>query len=169
MAAPQKGGMAPADSSPEQLRQWFDAIDKDRNGKLTAMELQSALQLGGLNFSLATVAHIIRIHDRSNSGTIMFGEFCKLHEFLTNVQHSFDYFDSKGSGYLGYQLDRPALQAVFTRFDPARRGALGLAEFLALTLFLRSSTATFNAFDRDRTGAIKLSFNQFLFAAAHCV
>jgi Ca2+-binding EF-hand superfamily protein len=40
--------------------QWFDAIDKDRNGKLTAMELQSALQLGGLNFSLATVAHIIR-------------------------------------------------------------------------------------------------------------
>ena len=69
----------------------------------------------------------------------------------------------------GYQLDRPALQAVFTRFDPARRGALGLAEFLALTLFLRSSTATFNAFDRDRTGAIKLSFNQFLCAAAHCV
>lgn len=26
---------------------------------------------------------------------------------------------------------------MFTRFDPARRGALGLAEFLALTLFLR--------------------------------
>jgi hypothetical protein len=40
--------------------QWFDAIDKDHNGRLTAMELQSALQLGGLNFSLATVAHIIR-------------------------------------------------------------------------------------------------------------
>jgi hypothetical protein len=29
-------------------------------GRLTAMELQAALQLGGLNFSLATVAHIIR-------------------------------------------------------------------------------------------------------------
>jgi hypothetical protein len=55
---------APAASpanGPSPLRsQWFDAIDKDRNGKLTAMELQSALQLGGLNFSLATVAHIIR-------------------------------------------------------------------------------------------------------------
>lgn len=33
---------------------------------------------------------------------------------------------------------------MFSRFDPTRSGALGLTEFLALTLFLRSSTATFN-------------------------
>jgi Ca2+-binding EF-hand superfamily protein len=66
--------------------QWFDAIDKDGNGQLTPMELQAALQLGRLNFSLATVAHIIRIHDKTGSGTISFDEFGKLHEFLTNVQ-----------------------------------------------------------------------------------
>lgn len=41
----------------------------------------------------------------------------------------------------GYQLDHPALQAVFQRFDPTRSSALGLAEFLALTLFLRRSAA----------------------------
>jgi hypothetical protein len=40
--------------------QWFDAIDKDGDNQLSAMELQAALQLGNLNFSLATVAHIIR-------------------------------------------------------------------------------------------------------------
>lgn len=68
------------------LTQWFDAIDKDGNGQLTPMELQAALQLGRLNFSLATVAHIIRIHDKTGSGTISFDEFGKLHEFLTNVQ-----------------------------------------------------------------------------------
>jgi hypothetical protein len=43
----------------------------------------------------------------------------------------------------GYSLDKAAVRAVFARFDPSRRGALGLAEFLALTLFLRSATATF--------------------------
>lgn len=43
-----------------EVLQWFEAIDKDRDGQLSAVELQSALQLGGLNFSLATVAHIIR-------------------------------------------------------------------------------------------------------------
>ncbi|GBF91885.1 hypothetical protein Rsub_04990 [Raphidocelis subcapitata] len=181
MASTEAAAAAAARPTTEQLRQWFDAIDKDHNGKLTAVELQSALQLGGLNFSLATVAHIIRIHDRSNSGSIAFDEFIKLHEFLTNVQHSFEYFDGDRDGRLafeeissalshaGYQLDRPALQAVFARFDPTRSGALGLAEFLALTLFLRSATATFNAFDPGRTGAIRVSFNQFLFAAAHCV
>ncbi len=47
-------------ASPDQLRQWFNAIDTDRNGQLTAQELQSALQLGNLNFSLVTVAHLIR-------------------------------------------------------------------------------------------------------------
>jgi Ca2+-binding EF-hand superfamily protein len=66
--------------------QWFEAIDKDGNGQLSPMELQAALQLGHLNFSLATVAHIIRIHDKTGSGTISFDEFGKLHEFLTNVQ-----------------------------------------------------------------------------------
>jgi hypothetical protein len=34
---------------------------------------------------------------------------------------------------------------VFARFDPTRRGELGMAEFLAMTLFLRSATAAFNA------------------------
>lgn len=68
------------------VMQWFTAIDKDGNGELTAIELQAALQLGNLNFSLATVAHIIRIHDKTGSGTITFEEFGKLHEFLTNVQ-----------------------------------------------------------------------------------
>ncbi|KIZ04938.1 Peflin [Monoraphidium neglectum] len=153
----------------------------DKNGVLGAPELQQALSLGGLNFSLATVAHIIRIHDKANRGAISFEEFSKLHEFLTNVQASFDYFDRDHSNSLtvneigdalnhaGYQLDQTALQAVFSRFDPTRSGALGLTEFLALTLFLRSSTATFNAFDSDRSGTVSLSFDQFLFACAHCI
>jgi Ca2+-binding EF-hand superfamily protein len=168
-------------ATPEQLRAWFDAIDRNRNGALAAVELQNALQLGGLNFSLATVAHIIRIHDRTGKGAIAFPDFSRLHEFLTNVQHSFEYFDKDKSGSLsydeifaalqhaGYTLERQALQAVFQRFDPARSGALGLAEFLALTLFLRSATATFNAFDPQRTGVVRLSFNQFLYAASHTV
>lgn len=73
------------------MLQWFQAIDKDGNGELTAVELQAALQLGNLNFSLATVAHIIRIHDKTGSGTITFDEFGKLHEFLTNVQQRYEH------------------------------------------------------------------------------
>eukprot|EP00775_Hariotina_reticulata_P010919 gene10918-11074_t len=152
---------------PAQLRKWFDAIDKDSNNELTAKELQAALQLGGLNFSLATVAHIIRIHDKTGSGSISFEEFGQLHEFLTNVQQSFEFFDKDRSNTLnydeiscalqhaGYKLDHTALKVVFNRFDPSRSGCLQLTEFLALTLFMRSATATFNAFDANRVGTIK--------------
>lgn len=38
----------------------FDAIDVHKRGFITSMELQNVLAKGGLNFSLATVAHIIR-------------------------------------------------------------------------------------------------------------
>ena len=40
--------------------QWFDAIDVDRNGELDAAELQRALGLGNLHFSLKSVAQMIR-------------------------------------------------------------------------------------------------------------
>lgn len=70
---------------------------------------------------------------------------------------------------VGYKLDPPALRVVFDRFDPSRSEALGLTEFLGLTLFLRSATATFNAFDSTRAGFIKLNFNQFLYACANTV
>jgi hypothetical protein len=63
-------------------------------------------------------------------------------------------------------LDKAALQAVVGRFDPAQRGGLDWVSFLDLTLFLRSATATFNAFDAQRSGTIQLNFNQFLYASA---
>lgn len=40
--------------------QWFRAIDRDSNGTLDAAELQRALALGNLHFSLQAVAHMIR-------------------------------------------------------------------------------------------------------------
>ena len=42
------------------LVQWFNTIDKDRSGTLDAVELQQALRLGKLNFSLFAVAQMVR-------------------------------------------------------------------------------------------------------------
>jgi hypothetical protein len=42
------------------------------------------------------------IHDRGNSGSIGFPEFTALHEFLSNVQASFEYFDARGAGRLSH-------------------------------------------------------------------
>jgi Ca2+-binding EF-hand superfamily protein len=186
--------------SQEQLYEWFNAIDKDQNGHLTVVELQSALQLAGMNFSLSTVAHIIRIHDRDNSGTITLDEFQKLNRFLSKIQAAFEHFDMDGNGTLeynelhmalvhagkvnarsrfvcayvnavlpratGYTLDRLTLQHVFERFDPTSSGRMELAVFFAVTLFLRSATTTFKAFDPQGTSFITLNFNTFVYACA---
>lgn len=41
-----------------------------------------------------------RVHDRNNSGTIDFTEFRRLHEFLVDMQNSFNYFDRDRGGTL---------------------------------------------------------------------
>lgn len=161
------------------LQQWFQAVDADGNGQISAAELQAALKKGNLNFSLATAARMIRAFDRNSNGTIDFNEFQGLHAFLINMQNSFTHFDMDRSGKLtveevqravehaGFEVDRPAFFAMVQAFDPDRDGALSLAEFIALSLFLKNCKAAFSAFDPNGTGSITLTFDQFLFACAH--
>ena len=42
------------------LVQFFDVVDADHSGEIDVHELQRALALGDLNFSLSIVAHMIR-------------------------------------------------------------------------------------------------------------
>ena len=44
--------------------QWFQAVDQDKSNAIDALELQKALALGNLHFSLAVCAHIIRYGNR---------------------------------------------------------------------------------------------------------
>eukprot|EP00803_Ostreobium_quekettii_P002857 evm.model.scf_168.9 EVM.evm.TU.scf_168.9 scf_168:64105-67522(+) len=164
-----------------ELRTWFDAIDTDRNGHLTSEELQQALALGNLHFSLAAVAHMIRTHDMTGSGTITFPEFQRLHQFLSNMQSSFIFFDVDRNGQLtfdevaralkhsGFNIERHAFDTMVKAFDPNRTASLDLAAYIALSLFLKSAAATFAAFDPNKTGRITLDFNQFLYAAANVI
>jgi len=161
------------------LEQWFRAVDIDRSGKISVHELQRALAMGNLCFSLSTVAHMIRVHDTSGRGEIDFEEFRKLHNFLVNMQNSFTFFDKDRGGTLtpdelfqavahaGFNLDEHAFYAMVRAFDPDRNGQLGLAEFIAMTLFLKSAAATFSAFDPHSEGRISLDFNQFVYACSN--
>ena len=42
----------------QQIQQWFAAIDQDRTGSITAAELQRAMALGGLHFSMQACAQV---------------------------------------------------------------------------------------------------------------
>jgi len=158
--------------------QWFAGVDTDRSGHIDALELQRALMQGNLNFSLATVAHMIRMHDTDRTGNISFDQFCAVHQFLGTAQASFMQFDRDRSGQLtldeismalnaqGFRLETTAFYALCAAFDPDRSASIGMAEYIAMSIFLQSCSRTFKAFDPQGTGQISLDYNQFVFAAA---
>lgn len=171
-----------APAATAQLRQMFDGADTDKDGFIDTVQLQKVLAKQiGLNFSLTSVARLVRIHDADGDDRMSFNEFVKLHSFLNNMGQSFRYFDRDGSGELnrhevhqalvhsGFELDTPAFEALFKAFDPDRNGQLGLAEYIALAAFLRSASATFTAFDAQQRGEITLDFNMWIYASASCL
>lgn len=75
MARPRCSLLVPAQRNrintvPISQMQWFRQIDKDRSGTLDVHELQQALALGRINFSLKTVQCIIRLYDSDGDGKI---------------------------------------------------------------------------------------------------
>mmetsp|Transcript_12367 Transcript_12367/g.33381 ORF Transcript_12367/g.33381 Transcript_12367/m.33381 type:complete len:173 (+) Transcript_12367:334-852(+) len=163
----------------DQLKRWFQLVDEDNSGEVDAEELQRALQKAQMRFSLHACAMLIRMYDTKRSGTVNFGEFVNLHQFILSVQHSFSQFDSDRNGvldynevqqalqYNGFVLDGPAFQAAFYAFDPERKGFLRMDDYIQLAAFLRAAQSMFGGFDPHRSGMVHLSFSQFVYGTAH--
>ncbi|DBA93267.1 hypothetical protein WJX79_000408 [Trebouxia sp. C0005] len=171
----------PTEITEKQLLQWYENIDLNKDGELDAGELQRALATCNLHFSLAVVAHMIRIQNHGRANSISCAEFCRLHGFLTDMQQSFQYFGQAHAGQLqqteamealqhaGFQLDDMAFTTLFKAFNPDCTHWLSISEYIALTLFLQSASATFEAFDQQKKGVVTLNFNQWIYATANVV
>ncbi|KAJ6708265.1 PEFLIN [Salix viminalis] len=100
------------------LREWFERVDSEKTGNITATQLQSALAVGNLEFPLSVVQQMIRMYDSDRNGTMSFDEFVGLNKFLVKVQQAFSDLQ-RGRGYLepddvyeglvktGFSLDSP--------------------------------------------------------------
>eukprot|EP00892_Ulva_mutabilis_P010356 jgi/Ulvmu1/7693/UM038_0125.1 len=162
------------------IAQWFRIVDEDGSGNIDATELQRALGMGNLHFSLQVVASMIRMYDRDRNGTISYQEFQGLHQFLMDMHASFHQFDLDRSGSLeknevlralrqsGFNLDEHAFNSVFFAFDPDRSNSMKQPEYIAVCVFLRNTAAIFQAFDTAKAGRVALDYNQFVYAASNC-
>ncbi|KAJ0010032.1 hypothetical protein Pint_34110 [Pistacia integerrima] len=81
------------------LREWYDRVDSEKTGNITAAQLKCALAVGNLDFPLSVVQQMIRMYDFDKNGTMSFQEFVELNKFLLKVQHAFSDLE-KGRGYL---------------------------------------------------------------------
>ncbi|KAF8405533.1 hypothetical protein HHK36_010440 [Tetracentron sinense] len=102
------------------LKEWFERVDSDKTGNITAPQLKRALTVGNLDFPLSVVQQMIRyfslvkvkldcsqidvlglcrMYDFDRNGTMSFEEFIALNKFLLKVQHAFSDLE-RGRGFL---------------------------------------------------------------------
>ncbi|KDP42026.1 hypothetical protein JCGZ_03089 [Jatropha curcas] len=161
------------------LREWFERVDSEKTGNITAAQLKSALAVGNLQFPLSIVQQMIRMYDFDRNGTMSFEEFVALNKFLLKVQHAFSDVE-RGRGHLltddvyeglvkiGFSLDSPAFYTVCESFDEKKSGTFRLDDFISLCIFLQSARNLFNSFDTAKQGRVTLDLNQFVYCTANC-
>ncbi|GIL89461.1 hypothetical protein Vretimale_18943 [Volvox reticuliferus] len=163
---------------PTVARLWFESVDADSSGLLDAKELRQALDIGGLDYTLAQAHLFVRTFDSTGNQKLNVNEFVELHLFLETVQSSFSRVARGGRwlstadvkqalNLMGHSLSDTAMQAVLSRYDMNRRGNFGVEEFLQMCLFLRTAGRAFQAFDPTKCGFAQFNFNQFCYAASY--
>ncbi|KAK6916807.1 EF-hand domain [Dillenia turbinata] len=160
------------------LRDWFDRVDSDKTGSITAPQLKSALAVGNLEFPLTVVQQMIRMYDFDRNGTMSFEEFVALNKFLLKVQQAFSDLE-RGRGFLvhddvyealvklGFSLDSPAFYTACESFDQKKNGRFRLDDFISLCIFLQSARNLFNSFDTAKQGRVTLDLNQFVYCSEY--
>ncbi|XP_022140738.1 sorcin-like isoform X1 [Momordica charantia] len=160
------------------LKEWFDRVDSEKSGSVTAPQLQKALAVGNLNFPLSIVQQMIRMYDFDRNGTMSFEEFVALNKFLLKLQQAFSDLE-RGRGFLvpndvyealvkiGYTLDSPAFYTVCESFDQKKNGRFRLDDFISLCIFVQSAGNLFNSFDTAKQGRVTLDLNQFVYCSKY--
>ncbi|KAJ1923225.1 hypothetical protein IWQ60_006005 [Tieghemiomyces parasiticus] len=111
---------AAATPSRETLYQWFQAVDTDKSGALSAGELQRALMNGDWSpFNIETVRMMVNMFDKDNSGTIEFNEFAGLWKYIEDWKKCFFTFDQDRSGTIDAQELTRALYTFGYNVPPA--------------------------------------------------
>ncbi|CAG9585587.1 unnamed protein product [Danaus chrysippus] len=102
-----------------QVQQWFNAVDKDRSGFITALELKSALvNAQGQTFSETACSLMMGMFDKDRTGHINVEEFDKLYTYINQWLAVFKTYDTDQSGHIEEEELSKALSTMGFRFSP---------------------------------------------------
>ncbi|GAA5899497.1 Pef1p [Sporobolomyces salmoneus] len=189
----QGGYQGHAQSSEPPLRAWFDAVDLDRSGFITQIELKQALVNGDWQpFDDQTVSMLMRLFDVDGSGTIGFGEFQGLWNYIKEWQNVFRQFDRDRSGTIepaelanalstfGYNLSPQLINLLQRKFNPptavhkpaqgygnyarppANPQGITFDRFVRCCVTVRQLSESFKGVDTDRDGWVNISYETFM-------
>ncbi|KAM3933766.1 peflin isoform 1-T1 [Leptodactylus fuscus] len=180
--APQQGqyGQRPAGNVPQGVNpeayNWFQTVDTDRSGYITLKELKQALVNSNWSaFNDETCIMMLNMFDRSQSGRIDLFGFSALWTYLQQWKSMFQQFDRDRSGcisqtelhqalsQMGYNVSPQFIQQIMTRFSvKSANPGLQLDRFIHICTQLQSMTEAFRDKDTQRSGNVRLSYDDFL-------
>jgi len=138
-----------------ELMQWFQAVDQDRSGKISANELRQALAAGnGAQFSLEACELLVKLFDREHRRMIDFQGFQHLFHFVNQWRTAFATYDRDRScsidanelglalGQMGYRLSPQSVDSVMKKFtSQATNGRITFDNFIMACVQLHQLTS----------------------------
>ncbi|XP_015122454.1 peflin isoform X2 [Diachasma alloeum] len=174
------GATASGQISPE-VEQWFQAVDRDRSGKISSGELRSALANGqGGSFSDTACKLMIGMFDKEKTGMINLEEFQALFNYINAWLGVFKGFDHDNSGsiqehelsaaftQMGYRFSSDFIKYLIQKSDFNHTGSITVDQFIVLCVQIQKFTEAFRARDTQQTGEITIAFEDFLSVALSC-
>ncbi|KAJ8722802.1 hypothetical protein PYW07_003982 [Mythimna separata] len=163
-----------------QVQNWFQAVDKDRSGFITAIELKAALvNAQGQTFSETACNLMIGMFDKDRSGHINVEEFEKLYTYINQWLAVFKTYDTDQSGSIEEKELSDALTKMGFRFTPefvsflvkrcdSKEGKVSVDNFIVLCVQIQRFTEAFRARDTQQNGTVTIGFEDFLNVALSC-
>ncbi|KAJ1967572.1 hypothetical protein IWQ62_001773 [Dispira parvispora] len=160
----------------QQLLKWFRSVDKDRDGHLTAKELQSVLLNGDWSkFNMETVYLLLSLFDQDGSGTLTFPEFQNMWRYINEWRACFSKFDVEQSGTIrpsqfkralksfGYGLDDHLVALTIQRFDCGRgKREISIDNFIQACVTIKGTKDAFDYLRPGHEGKIHITYPQLI-------
>ncbi|ODV98486.1 hypothetical protein PACTADRAFT_37020 [Pachysolen tannophilus NRRL Y-2460] len=156
------------------LRELFDKVDRNGNGRLSELELSNALLNDDYSkFRPSTVRLILKLFDKENKNYIDFKEFCRLWNYIGYWRKVFTKFDKEGSQTIsfseyqnalekiGYRLSTDTILFIFQKFSD---GSLQLKfdMFVESLIWLLKITDSFKKYDYQGNGIAVIQFKDYV-------
>lgn len=158
-----------------ELWNWFQAVDQDRSGKITSVELRQALMNGNMSpFNEETCRLMVGMFDKSKDGTIDIHEFAALWKYVQDWKGCFERFDTDRSGNIdaqelgnafrtfGYNLSPQFSDSVIRVFDRRGMRTINFDDFIQACVMLKTLTDKFRTKDLQQRGVINIAYEEFL-------
>lgn len=166
---------------PPDLWEWFKAVDQDRSGHISPLELQRALLNGDWSpFNEETCRLMVGMFDRDRSNTIDIHEFVLLWNCIQQWKQCFENFDRNRSGSIdalefhealttfGYRLSMNFSNLVVSKLNRNGGRTIHFDDFIKICVMLKSLSDRFRAKDTTQTGVVNLQYEEFLQIVVDC-